>query len=233
MTDWNAGRYHDISSPQQAWGRRVLDRLPLAGTERVLDIGCGTGRLTARDRRTATCRLRRRRRSVRGDAGDGRSVAAGSVAADVAGTRGRAPRCRSAARSTRSSAARRSTGSTITRRCSARSSRRCARADGWWRSAAAGPTSRPSMGAATRLMRRAALRAVFRGVDGADLLRRRGNDKAASHSGGVRERRRLARGGVDAVRWPGTVPGFHRQRLPAAPRRAAAKRRAAVLSRAI
>jgi len=46
MTDWNAGRYHDISAPQQAWGRRVLDRLPLAGTERVLDIGCGTGRLT-------------------------------------------------------------------------------------------------------------------------------------------------------------------------------------------
>ena len=47
MTDWNAGLYHDISSPQQAWGRRVLDRLPLTGTERVLDIGCGTGRLTA------------------------------------------------------------------------------------------------------------------------------------------------------------------------------------------
>jgi trans-aconitate 2-methyltransferase len=46
MTDWNAGVYHEISSPQQAWGRRVLDRLPLEGTERVLDIGCGTGRLT-------------------------------------------------------------------------------------------------------------------------------------------------------------------------------------------
>lgn len=46
MTDWNAGLYHDISFPQQAWGRRVLDRLALAGTERVLDIGCGTGRLT-------------------------------------------------------------------------------------------------------------------------------------------------------------------------------------------
>lgn len=46
MTDWNAGLYHEISSPQQAWGRRVLDRLPLAGTEDVLDIGCGTGRLT-------------------------------------------------------------------------------------------------------------------------------------------------------------------------------------------
>ncbi len=47
MTDWNAGRYHDISSPQQAWGRKVLERLPLAGHEKVLDIGCGTGRLTA------------------------------------------------------------------------------------------------------------------------------------------------------------------------------------------
>lgn len=46
MADWNAGRYHDISAPQQAWGRKVLDRLPLEGTERVLDIGCGTGRLT-------------------------------------------------------------------------------------------------------------------------------------------------------------------------------------------
>ena len=46
MADWNAGRYHDISTPQQAWGRKVLDRMPLTGTERVLDIGCGTGRLT-------------------------------------------------------------------------------------------------------------------------------------------------------------------------------------------
>src|SRR4051812_34105569 len=46
MTDWNARRYHDISAPQQAWGRRVLERLPLAGHEMVLDIGCGTGRVT-------------------------------------------------------------------------------------------------------------------------------------------------------------------------------------------
>lgn len=47
MSDWNAERYHDLSSPQQAWGRRVLARLPLAGTEHVLDLGCGTGRITA------------------------------------------------------------------------------------------------------------------------------------------------------------------------------------------
>lgn len=47
MADWNAERYHHISSPQQAWGRRVLDRLPLGGGERVLDLGCGTGRITA------------------------------------------------------------------------------------------------------------------------------------------------------------------------------------------
>lgn len=46
MTEWNAERYHHISAPQQAWGRKVLDRLELQGHERVLDIGCGTGRVT-------------------------------------------------------------------------------------------------------------------------------------------------------------------------------------------
>jgi trans-aconitate 2-methyltransferase len=46
MSDWNAERYHALSSPQQAWGRRVLERLPLTGNEHVLDLGCGTGRLT-------------------------------------------------------------------------------------------------------------------------------------------------------------------------------------------
>jgi trans-aconitate 2-methyltransferase len=47
MPDWNAERYHLVSSPQQAWGLRVLERLPLAGSEHVLDLGCGTGRVTA------------------------------------------------------------------------------------------------------------------------------------------------------------------------------------------
>jgi trans-aconitate 2-methyltransferase len=44
--EWNADRYHTLSSPQQTWGKRVLDRLPLDGTEHVLDLGCGTGRVT-------------------------------------------------------------------------------------------------------------------------------------------------------------------------------------------
>lgn len=46
MSDWNAERYHELSAPQQAWGRRVLERLSLAGHEHVLDLGCGTGRIT-------------------------------------------------------------------------------------------------------------------------------------------------------------------------------------------
>jgi len=45
--DWDAERYHRLSDPQQRWGRRVLHRLAPVGGERILDLGCGTGRLTA------------------------------------------------------------------------------------------------------------------------------------------------------------------------------------------
>jgi trans-aconitate methyltransferase len=45
--EWNATDYHRLSEPQVAWGRRVLERLQLRGDERVVDAGCGTGRLTA------------------------------------------------------------------------------------------------------------------------------------------------------------------------------------------
>lgn len=46
MREWNADVYHRVSEPQLRWGLSVLDRLPLEGDELVLDVGCGTGRLT-------------------------------------------------------------------------------------------------------------------------------------------------------------------------------------------
>jgi len=46
MTDWDATTYHDVSDPQEEWGREVLARLELRGDETVLDAGCGTGRVT-------------------------------------------------------------------------------------------------------------------------------------------------------------------------------------------
>jgi trans-aconitate 2-methyltransferase len=45
--DWDAASYERMSAPLEAMGRDVLDRLDLRGDERVLDAGCGTGRVTA------------------------------------------------------------------------------------------------------------------------------------------------------------------------------------------
>ena len=45
--DWDASSYERVSAPLEAMGRDVLDRLDLRGDERVLDAGCGTGRVTA------------------------------------------------------------------------------------------------------------------------------------------------------------------------------------------
>jgi trans-aconitate 2-methyltransferase len=44
--DWDAATYDQVADPMTRWGAAVLDRLPLGGDERVLDAGCGSGRVT-------------------------------------------------------------------------------------------------------------------------------------------------------------------------------------------
>jgi trans-aconitate 2-methyltransferase len=44
--DWDAATYDRIADPMTRWGATVLQRLPLDGTETVLDAGCGSGRVT-------------------------------------------------------------------------------------------------------------------------------------------------------------------------------------------
>ena len=44
---WNATDYHRSSSAQQQWESELIQKLALTGTERVLDIGCGDGKITA------------------------------------------------------------------------------------------------------------------------------------------------------------------------------------------
>jgi trans-aconitate 2-methyltransferase len=46
--DWDAETYDRISDPMLTMGVAVLERLPLTGDERVLDAGCGSGRVTER-----------------------------------------------------------------------------------------------------------------------------------------------------------------------------------------
>ena len=46
--DWRGEAYDRISAPHAAMGAPALDRLELRGDERVLDAGCGSGRLTER-----------------------------------------------------------------------------------------------------------------------------------------------------------------------------------------
>jgi trans-aconitate 2-methyltransferase len=45
--DWDAASYQRVSVPHEEWARSVLARLGLEGGERVLDAGCGSGRVTA------------------------------------------------------------------------------------------------------------------------------------------------------------------------------------------
>ena len=44
---WDALDYEKSSSVQQMWARELIAKLDLKGDERVLDIGCGDGKITA------------------------------------------------------------------------------------------------------------------------------------------------------------------------------------------
>jgi trans-aconitate 2-methyltransferase len=48
MTEWNAPEYARIAGLQEAMAAEVLSLLDLKGTERVLDLGCGNGKVTAK-----------------------------------------------------------------------------------------------------------------------------------------------------------------------------------------
>ncbi len=44
---WNAADYAANSVVQQAWARELISQLNLRGDERILDVGCGDGKVTA------------------------------------------------------------------------------------------------------------------------------------------------------------------------------------------
>ena len=47
MTEWDAQAYNRVSALQQWLAAKSLGRLPLDGAERVLDVGCGDGKVTS------------------------------------------------------------------------------------------------------------------------------------------------------------------------------------------
>ena len=54
LVQWNPRDYVAHSAAQLAWANELLARLNLRGHERILDIGCGDGRITAQVARVVT-----------------------------------------------------------------------------------------------------------------------------------------------------------------------------------
>jgi trans-aconitate 2-methyltransferase len=46
VRSWSGAEYDRLSTPMEAMGREVLERLPLEGSETVIDAGCGSGQVT-------------------------------------------------------------------------------------------------------------------------------------------------------------------------------------------
>jgi trans-aconitate 2-methyltransferase len=44
---WHAEEYAEQSSAQHAWARELISKTALRGDERLLDLGCGDGKITA------------------------------------------------------------------------------------------------------------------------------------------------------------------------------------------
>jgi trans-aconitate 2-methyltransferase len=47
VSTWDAGTYEKVASPQETWAREIIARADLRPGERVLDAGCGGGRVTS------------------------------------------------------------------------------------------------------------------------------------------------------------------------------------------
>jgi trans-aconitate 2-methyltransferase len=46
VSTWDAETYDRVADPQEAWAREILQRAAFAPGDRVLDAGCGSGRVT-------------------------------------------------------------------------------------------------------------------------------------------------------------------------------------------